>query len=190
MARFCMASKRQRKVNVCRNAWDRAGASLVIITGLGQVVEGFNASSPSSGQQPKQQIMEAQSTSDRHALLDHVQAHEMTFHSEYARASMVGPNILNVSWGLFDGLVMIYRRTKRSKSNNDNFMWQSVATCAPTRHVLSSLQDVLDEMSSPCRDTGDCSIGWIYVTSLLPPAIWYGPEIGANPGKGKRQNTS
>jgi hypothetical protein len=89
-------------------------------------------------------------------------------------------------------------------------MWQSVATCAPTRQVLSSLDDVFDEMSSPLLLVTDVVPmvvefsdqkqvpavtlaiarlgGYIELVPLPPDIFWYGPEIDANPRKQKRQN--
>ena len=200
LARLCLASQNRRRINPCRNVWEQAGSSLVLLVGLGQVVEFPFSSSSSSTQQQEQggegELLESslssfpqgghcQWTSDHEALHDFVQSHGLIFRLEYARGVLIGPNVLIVSWGLPDGRVQIYRRCRHCRNNSQAqqhqqeesvVVWQSVATCTPTQPQQPLPQGQVQQQQQPTEmieeDESSSPLSLLQVvTDVLPLVV-------------------
>ena len=190
LARFHLASMRSRAraPNVARTSWEVAGTSVVTITGLGEVVE--------CGMQ---QRFARCFTSDRDDLIAFAAAHQSDlppFHPAYVRAALIGPNLLAVSWGLGDGVVVFYRRLAGDPAAC--VVWQARACVGPSEAVRENLADVFAEessMGSPLLQVSDLvplvvstdqvpaatlavsRLGGFLELVPLPPGMWYGPEL-------------
>ena len=192
VARFRIAS-RHRKINLARNTWLRAGSTVVVIAGLGRVVE-----IPTDGSSPGASG-NSWMTSDCRDLETHVRREGWHFEPEMARACLIGPYFMVISWGLPDGMIVCYRKTKRQGNKTPG--WQNTACIGPTESVRSSLADMFSEQhglpTSPLLtvtdivalvvETGSESVpdvslalsrlgGYIELVPL-PSSLWYGTEI-------------
>ena len=142
VARFHLASTTKSRFVVVRNS-----ISPMIILRLGVVAE----------------LVEDQwtqtTTSDRDDLEEYV-SEQNDFHTSHTRACMVGPNLLAVSWGLSDGIVVLYRRMM----GFGEVGWESVAMLGSTQAVLENVQsDVF------CQNAdGSFSSPRLRVTDLIP----------------------
>jgi hypothetical protein len=197
-ARFRMAS-RHRRTNVARTAWERGGVVVVLIAGLGQLAQVPSEDRPNAPPT-------LSSTSDRAGLEDYVHRHGLSFSTERARACMIGPFFLMVSWGLPDGIVICYRKVHRPDSSKQTMVgWQAVARVGPTKAVQSNLADIFNEeesngfASSPLLTPTDlvplvvetepdsvpdssvaiARLGGYIEIFPLPSRLWYGPEVAA-----------
>ncbi|GKY95367.1 hypothetical protein MPSEU_000498500 [Mayamaea pseudoterrestris] len=186
LARFHVASMRTRgeRPNAARSSWEVAGSSVVIVTGLGEVVE-FSK----NGGNGRRQF-----TSDREHLQAFISAAtDSVFHVAYVRATTIGPNLLAVSWGLPDGLVLFYRRLV----GQEVIAWEPVACLSASEAVKANIGDVFLEESGSAllRVTDVCPLvfdvpnappnaclavsrlgGYVELVTL-PTRMWYGPEI-------------
>ena len=184
-ARFHLASMRTRgeRPNAVRAEWEAAGSSVLIITGLGELVE-FSRKG-GKGQR--------QFTSDRNHLQEFVSATGNLVHSAYARAAAIGPNLLAVSWGLPDGIIVFYRRLV----GREAIAWEPVASLSASEAIKANIGDVfLEETGSallrvadicplvfevPDAPPGACiavgRLGGYVEIVTLPTEMWYGPEL-------------
>ena len=122
--------------NVARTAWERAGTSCIVIVDLGTFVEfPLKSNGAANGQ--------IQHTSDRQILLDFKNEQQAeTYSVAQARAALIGPNLLVVSWGFRnDGFVVFYRRM----TTEGDVVWDAVAVLGPTKEVQESLCDIFIE---------------------------------------------
>lgn len=196
LARFHLASTRTHgeRPNAARPSWEVAGGSVLIIAGLGEVVE-FT-------REGEGRILY---TSDREDLKQFVSGTDAMFNVAYVRSATIGHNLLAVSWGFSDGLVVFYRRLL----GQQNIAWAPVAFLSAAEAVEANIGDVfLEETGSALlRVTDLCPLvfempdavpaaclavsrlgGYIELVTL-PPRIWFGPEIElpASSRKSKRR---
>lgn len=201
-ARWHMICSRCKTPNVARTSWETAGSSCLVVVGLGSLVE-FQKRPPSSNTKggDDDETGTPQHTSDRQHLIDYASTriHPKNWHASKARAALVGPNLLVLSWGL-DSTVMFYRRI--CSGEDDIISWEAVAYFGATDAVKESLADVFLEEGSndggPLLGVTDilpvaleipnsCPAVTLCVARMggyvelvpLPPQMWYGPELPA-----------
>ena len=131
-----------------------SASSTLAIVGLGKIAE-FSNTAP-----PKVSL-----TSDRQELLAYASNQEATtttttttekFAIHFARAAVLSPNCIAVSWGFNDGIVVLYRRIKVS---NLDYGWQAVWMLGPSQPVLDNMaaNDLFhDDIDSPLLKVSDC----------------------------------
>ena len=139
-------------------------------------------------------------TSDKSYLHEYIPTLETPFSLIHSRAVAVGENFMAVSWGLGDGIVVLYRRA----SGFGKADWQAFSCALPTRAVLENLQASGDVFlqhpdgslsSQSLRVTDMCTLvvglgqGEAAVTLALsrlgaymeliplPMAVWLGPVL-------------
>ena len=169
---------------VARSAWEIAGTSCIMITGLGHVVEVTRQGTlAQTGPVPVV-------TSDRHDLwrwADH-------FSLTRVRAAHLGPNCIFISWGLPDGVMVVYRRlarrdesskkmattnqpkqgsrTKEGDAPEDNVVWQAVAWIGPSPEVQAALlEDDVFMMDDHPTTSGMASSPSLTVTDVVPLVV-------------------
>jgi len=205
-ARFHLASTstRRERPNIARTSWEVAGSSVLVVSGLGEIAEFL----PQSGKGTRQR------TSDYHDLRGHYSTNPNDeFHTiAYSRAASIGPNLLVISWGLADGVVMFYRRRATTPDDKNKVgvvvTWEAVAMVSPTDAVKSNLEDIFIEEAesgsallrvtdivplvvetdaTPAATVAISRLGGYVELVPLPPGMWYGPEIQPPEKKRKRR---
>jgi hypothetical protein len=143
MARFHLGSvKTHRDIpNVARSF----GVPIVIIVDVGVVVD-----------LEENARMEC---SDKEDIEEYIASLDGRYDASYARAVTIGNDLLLVSWGLSDGIVVVYRRIA-------TVGWESVAMLSPTSAVLDNLQ-----VSPAQREEGVIASSLLCVTDMVPMMV-------------------
>jgi len=112
-------------------------------------------------------------TSDKGELEQHISTIETNFYFSHTRAVAVGDNFMAISWGLGDGVLVLYRRAAGFANKAD---WQAFGCACPTPAVLENLQATGDVFLQNLD--GSLSSQSLRVTDVCPLVVDLG-EAGA-----------
>jgi hypothetical protein len=171
MARLLLASARTRKERpfVIRTSPFFPSDSTLVIADLGVVGEFYNNQ---SGEEASAASAVWKLTSDYHDLQQYAAAQNQPYDLSLARAAMIGPNFVMISWGFMDGCTVFYRRIELP--NNNNIAWEPVVYLGPSQQVLEHSFDLFAEE----EDSEDIASALFRVTDICPLVV-NTPEIPA-----------
>jgi chemotaxis protein histidine kinase CheA len=152
---------------VCSNE-SKEQTSVCVIVGLGRVLEiPTSPIHPSNDEGSLHERSMIAETNDREALLQ-AQEYYSNPHSpmvpcvDLVRCAQLSENCIAVSWGMEDGIVVIYRRVK---FDDGRYGWHSIAMISPQQDVIDSVRNVC--MMARVTGTSHIERKFAYESGLL-----------------------